>query len=369
MERTISLLLIIGLGLILKTKIKSQDHLKGLKVLILSVALPATIFAALLNVQADAGMLMLPVLGLLVNLVWLGAFHFSLKGIGQITDDRRRTLLVLMPSLAPGLSCFPFISEYLGGDALAMAALADVGNKVFVLIILYMVAMNWYYRRSENQSNAKGNRLKELLLSLVKEPINMVIVVALVLLSFGINMDALPGTISSLILRLSTLMAPLVLLFIGMAVKIRRNDLGLILRMLSLRSGMAFLLCSILILILPNLTSVLILLLLVFAQSSASFWPFAHISLVNELEKDQDRKTFDNDLALSILALSLPFSTFVILCVLSFPDISGSPVYPAVTGVVLVLIFLIKPLRQFIDNAKPTTDREVSTGATSSSIG
>ena len=352
--------------MILKTKIKSQDHLKGLKVLILSVALPATIFAALLNVKADAGLLLLPVLGLLINVVLLISFHFSLKGISSITNDRRRTLLMLMPSLAPGLSCFPFIAEYLGSEALAMAALADVGNKVFVLIILYLVAMNWYYRRPEVESNAKESRLKELVLSLIKEPINIVIVVALVLLAFGINMEALPGTVSSLILRLSTIMAPLVLLFIGMAVKIRKNDFGLILRMLSLRAGIAFLLSSVLIMVIPDLSSVMILLMLVFAQSSASFWPFAHISLVNELEKEQSSKTFDNDLALSILALSLPFSTFVILGVLSFPVIAASAIYPALIGGSLVLLFTVKPIFQLIRSAKSVRDGGVSQGAPSS---
>ena len=56
--------------------------------------------------------------------------------------------MMLLPSLAPGLSCFPFIIVYLGDEYLALAALADVGNKIFVLILLYMLAMHWYHLRS-----------------------------------------------------------------------------------------------------------------------------------------------------------------------------------------------------------------------------
>ncbi|MEO1053246.1 MAG: permease [Bacteroidota bacterium] len=359
MEKTLSLLLIIGLGLIIQSKVKSLDQLKGIKVLILSIALPATIFAALLNVKVDPDMLLLPLLGLLVNVVLLVVFYIAFKGFVPIIDDKKRTLLMLMPSLAPGLSCFPFIAEYLGSDALAMAALADLGNKVFVLILLYLLAMRWYYRSSTTMSDQKENRLKKLFISLVKEPINLVILAALALLAFGFNMQGLPSTVSSLVMRLSAMMGPLVLLFIGMAVKIKKNDLGLILRMLSLRSGLAFLLCSVLMAVIPNLSSMMMMLLLVFAQSSTSFWPYAHISVVNELEVEAKNKTFNSELALSVLALSLPFSTFVILGVLSFPSIAVSPVYPATIGVLLVLVFLISPILYRLKRLKPMEDQEL----------
>ncbi len=358
MEKTLSLLLIIGLGLVLQSKIKSPEHLKGVKVLILSVALPATIFVALLNVKIDQEMLLLPVLGLLVNGVLLGVFYFTFKFFVPIQADNKRTLLMLMPSLAPGLSCFPFISEYLGSDALAMAALADVGNKVFVLILLYLLAMHWYYHRASGTEKQR-NRLRELLTSLIKEPINMVIVLAFVLLALGINMDSLPSTLSSLLVRLSAMMAPLVLLFIGMAVKIKRNDMGVILRMLVLRSGLAFLLSAVLIGLLPNLTSVMVLLLLVFVQSSASFWPFAHISVVNQLEDGAKTKTFNGDLALSVLALSLPFSTFVILGILSVPSIAVSPIYPAMAGLVLIFLFLLGPIWQWAKGIRSMKHQEL----------
>ena len=352
MEKTLSLLLIIGLGLVLQRKIKSQDHLKGVKVLILSVALPATIFAALLSVEVEADMLLLPLIAFMVNLVLLGAFYAVLKYIMPVEGNKRRTMLMLMPSLAPGLSCFPFISEYLGSSPLAMAALADVGNKVFVLVLLYLLAMHWYYRRNQVRATSKESRLKALLISLAGEPINMVILAAFVLLAFGINMETIPTVFSTSISRMAAMMAPLVLLFIGIAVKIRKGDLGFIFRMLSLLSGLAFLFSSGLMVIFPGLTSAMILLLLVFAQSSASFWPYAHISVVSDMEGDNDTRTFDAGLALSVLALSLPFSTFIILGILSFPVMALSPVYPAMIGVFLVIGFLLTPLISWVKRLK-----------------
>jgi predicted permease len=352
LEKTVGLLLIIGLGFVLQRKIKSSEQLKGVKTLILSVALPATIFAALLNVKVDMDMLWLPFIGLLINLVLLLVFYLVFKYVTPIEEDKNRTLLMLMPSLAPGLSCLPFISEYLGPDSLAMAALADIGNKIFVLILLYMLAMSWYYRRQGLGARVDRNRLKELFFSLVKEPINLVIVAAFLLLALGFNIQTLPVVVSSLVLRLSAIMGPLVLLFIGMAVKIKKDDAQLILRMLSLRSGVAFLLCAILISVIPNLSTVMILLLLVFAQSSTSFWPYAHILSINELEGDTIDNTFNGGLGLSVMALSLPFSTFIILGIFSFPSIVISPLYPVAFGSVLVGVFLFTPVVHWLKNQK-----------------
>jgi len=355
-EKTLSLILIIGLGVALKAKIKSKDQLQGLKTLILSIALPATIFAALLSVEVDASMLVWPAVGLGLNLLMFAVFIFTTKWL-EVSGRQRRTLLMLMPSLAPGLSCFPFIVEYMGEESLALAALADVGNKVFVLIILYLIAMHWYYGKVD-QDVKRENRLKELVIAMVKEPINMVIVVALLLLAFGVTLSSMPTAIGTLILRLGAIMAPLVLLFIGMAVRIKRDDIGLIMRVLALRSAVGFFLVSGVMLFFPGLGVSVLLLLLVFSQSSASFWPFAHISAVGELESSSDNKTFDTGLALSVLAISLPFSTFIILAIFSFPSVLSTSTYPLSIGMVLTFLFLAKPLFVKVKFPKSLKDKE-----------
>ncbi|MEL6556729.1 MAG: permease [Bacteroidota bacterium] len=368
MEKTIGLLLIIGLGLFLQKKVKSSDHLRGIKTIILSVALPATIFAALLKVKLDVEMLMLPLFGLLINIVLITAFYLIFKYLVDVQSDKKRSFLMLMPSLAPGLSCFPFIMEYLGSESLAHAALADLGNKIFVLILLYMLAMRWYYQRNVEKKVSNDNRVKELLISLIKEPINLVIIAAILLLSMGINIDSLPPVISSLVLRLSAIMGPLVLLFIGMAVKIKKNDVWFILRMLSLRAGIAFLLCACLLFVLPGLTTVMSLLLLVFAQSSVSFWPFAHIATVTEMEKDNRDKTFNSDIALSVLAISLPFSTITILGILSVPAIAISALYPAVAGILLIMVSTIPPLIVWFRNFRGIKGQELEISPNASAV-
>ena len=61
LQKTLELALIIGLGLLMQRKVAKQD-LKGLKNLILSIALPATIFVALLKIELKASLLIFPLL-------------------------------------------------------------------------------------------------------------------------------------------------------------------------------------------------------------------------------------------------------------------------------------------------------------------
>lgn len=349
LEKTLSLIVLIFLGVILKKKISSPDQIKGIKILILSIALPATIFIALLKIEVQLQLISLPLLALGINFLLLGGTKLLIRLLKIDTNSaKNRTLLMLIPSFAPGISCFPFLTEYLGEETLALAALADVGNKFFVLILLYLLAMHWYYKLIEqdtNSSTSAQNRLKELFKALLSEPINMVLVVAITMLCFGLNLSSLPTFLQDSVSRLSLLMTPLVLLFIGLAVKIRKGDLLLIFQVLFWRSGFAFLISGILLFLLPAGVAVSTLLLaVIFPQSACSFWPFAHMTAVKNLEgPDAKKNTFDIDLGLNILAFSLPFSTILILTICSTGSFFANPVVVLTCGFSF-LLFAVVPI-------------------------
>ena len=341
LQKTLELILIIGLGVLLQKKI-AKENLRGIKILILSVALPAVIFVALLKIKLESSLLVFPLLALSFNLIMLAASKYFLSATLPKKDTaKKRTIMMLLPSLAPGLSCFPFIVVYLGDDSLAQAALADVGNKIFGLILLYMLAMHWYHRRSiKDERASSASKLKSLALSLLNEPINMVIIVGLLLLSFGLNLTSLPSFLQNTILNLKVLMTPLVLLFIGMAVRIRSGEFGLILSLLVRRAGITFCLSAIFVFLFPALTPALVLLLVVFPQSACSFWPFAHMSAVSALEDKDEKKnsTFNIDFAVNILACSLPFSTILIITIFSFSEVFVDPQILLISGLTLLSV-------------------------------
>ena len=320
--KTLSLFLMIVIGFLLRNKIKSKEQKEGIKTIILSLALPATIFIALLKIEFEPTMIFIPLLALGFNLfLFLLVDKLPLQSVFDTPASQYRAATLLMPSLAPGLSCFPFILEYSGELPFAMAALGDIGNKVFVLIIAYLIAMKWYFKSRAIQDDSEKSKLKDLLKALVEEPVNMVIVTAIVMLALGLNFESLPGIITMNVDRLSVMMTPLVLLFIGISVKLTRQQAVVILSLLFFRSGIAFLLSSILILLLPPQSLEITLLIVVFPQSACSFWPFAHMAAVSELEGRADvqikSKVFDLEFAMNILACSLPFSVLIILMIYS----------------------------------------------------
>ncbi len=342
--KTFYLILIIAIGYLMKKKVASKDQKDGIKSIILSLALPATIFIALLKIDFVPELALVPVLALAFNFIVFALLDkIPLQKTLGVPANQYRALTLLIPSLAPGLSCFPFIMEYSGGDTLAMAALADVGNKVFVLVIAYTIAMRWYFSVNGVQSGNRKTRIKGLVISLIEEPVNMVIAVALIMLALGLNFESLPSFAQMSIDKISLMMTPLVLLFIGISVKLTLEQVRTIFTFLFVRSGIAFLLSGLLLAILPVTDLGTALLIVVFPQSACSFWPFAHMSAVSKLEKKNhvENKTFDLDFAMNVIACSLPFSVILILGVYSSGSFFSTPAPVAIAGLILLALAVV----------------------------
>ncbi|MFI2741529.1 AEC family transporter [Zhouia sp. PK063] len=319
LQKTLTFILFILIGIALKLKFKKPDETVGLKKIILNLALPSTIFIALLKIEIEASLILLPfmAMGLNIALFLITPILLSVIGISS-SSPSGRTAKMLIPSLAPGLSCFPFITEFLGDHALAKAAMTDLGNKIFVLFILYIIAMNWHYKLNRDKQTNRKSKLKNLLLAMINEPVNVFIFIALILVGAGLHLSNFPDFLENTISRLSAIMTPLVLLFIGLAVKIKKKQFSQICSLLLLRAGFSFLLIAVVNLLL-HFNPETILLITAFALSACSFWPFAHVSAVLSIEKNtnENQKTFDADFAIGILAFSLPLSTLLILGILS----------------------------------------------------
>ncbi len=346
LQKTCSLLLLILIGYFLKNRLVKDDHKKGLKTIILDLALPAMIFVALLKIEVDSELMFLPLLILAWNGIMLMTSKLILPLIGFKKDSAEtRTWLMMIPSLAPGLSCFPFLMEYLGEGALAWGALADIGNKVYVLIFSYLLAMSWYYKHLGMGSRSNGQKVKELFLSMFKEPINLVIIVALILLSLGLRIENLPGFIGESVLMLKDIMTPLVLLFIGVSVILKWEQIQSIASVLILRAGFSLVLSASFIALVDLPSEAAILLAVVFPLSACSFWPFAHMSAIRQMERDKDIEvksgTFDLDLGINILAVSLPLSTVLILGVFSTGTYFTVPSHLFAIGGIMIFLPIV----------------------------
>ena len=319
-EKSLSFLIFIVIGLLLQSKFKNSAEVKGLKEIILTLALPATIFIALLKIKIDVAWLTLPFLALALNIVLFAATPVVVRLLGiEKSSPKAKTIQLLFPSLAPGLSCFPFILEFLGDGYLAKAAMADLGNKFFVLFVLYLIAIRWHYQNMPASQGSSKTKILNLLKTMITEPVNIFILVALILVGFGINFNNLPFLAKYTLSRLSVLMTPLVLLFIGLSVKFQRRLVFQTISLLFLRAALTLYLVIVLIAVSGITVPAEILFIITFALSACSFWPFAHIATINSKEDTlpKDRKTFDLDFAIAMLAFSLPISVGLILSVFS----------------------------------------------------
>jgi len=370
-QKTIVFLFFILIGVLLKVKFKSKEEITGIKKVILNLALPSTIFIALLGVKVELHLLILPLLALGLNLLLFFAMPFilPLMGIGKGTSEYR-TARLLVPSLAPGLSSFPFILEFLGEEYLAKAAMSDLGNKVFVLFFLYLVAMNWHYSLQSNQKKNGGTKLKPLIKAMVSEPVNVFIAAALILLAFGLHMDSLPFFMSETLEKLSLIMTPLVLLFIGLAVKIKRKQFFQIFSLLCTRAGLVLLISGIFVTITGIEAQNEILLTMAFGLSACSFWPYAHIAAVDSLEMDKksNKKTFSSDFGVAILALSFPLSTMLILATLNSGSFFVNPLHIFMIAAIILGIGFMIPLISGVSKKKwseqKLIDHEINSATT-----
>lgn len=370
-QKTIVFLFFIFIGVLLKVKFKSKEEITGIKKVILNLALPATIFIALLGVKVELHLLILPLLALGLNLLLFFAMPLilPLMGIGKGTPEYR-TAKLLVPSLAPGLSSFPFILEFLGDEYLAKAAMSDLGNKVFVLFFLYLVAMNWHYSLQSNEKRNGGTKLKPLIKAMISEPVNVFIGAALILLAFGLHMDSLPFFMSETLEKLSLIMTPLVLLFIGLAVKIKRKQFFQIFSLLCTRAGLVLLISGIFVTLTGIEARNEILLTIAFGLSACSFWPYAHIAAVDSMEMDKKskKKTFSSDFGVAILALSFPLSTMLILATLNSGSFFVNPFNIFMIAVVLLAVGFSIPLISGVSKKKwseqKLIDHEINSAAT-----
>ena len=322
-SRIIVFFLLIFLGVLLKKKFSVKSERLGIKNFILNISLPATIFISFISFEVNLDYIFLPFIGIAFNffIFLLSPLLLKISGI-HTNPQKSRTLLLLLSSFAPGISCFPIIEEFLGSEYLIKASLLDFGNKLFVLVFLLGFSIHLHKITQGIRKRKNKVQLKTILKNIFFEPINLVLVTSLLMLSFGFNIDQIPKVLVNFIIRLKDTLTPLVLIFIGLSIIFAKDALKEIIPLLLIRAGICLLMTSTLIHFLGVSNSSENTFYLIIALSSVSFWPFAHMAVIHKIEKNENSKkrTFDITFGLNFLAYSLPFSTILILLLISNTD-------------------------------------------------
>jgi hypothetical protein len=126
--------------------------------------------------------------------------------------------------------------------------------------------------------------------------------------------------------------------------------------LLTFRAGITFLLSGAFILLVPLPSEAAVLLAVVFPQSACSFWPFAHMSAVRALENTnpalEDKPTFDLELGVNVLAVSMPFSILLILGVFTSGSYFTNPYHVLILGCVLTIGAVLPRMLQWIKTSE-----------------
>jgi len=340
---------LIAFGILLRSLIKSDYYKKPLKLYILNIALPITIFVSIISIEIDLKYLLYPILALLFNLLLYFISPIIIR-LSHITDlKKQRTLLMLLPSFAPGLSCFPIINEFLGYSALAQASIVDVGNKIFVLIVLFFISIRLYNKTQNIANSQKKESYGFVFKSLFYEPINIIMIVALIFLATSNTIEDIPTLILSFFLKIKDSLAPAVFIFIGVSILFTKNEFIKILPLLLIRAGFCLIVVTSIIYLFGIGFTDSSILFLILSLSSVSFWPYAHMTFIDNLEKNMQskRKTFDLSFGLNLLAYSLPFSTIMILLLFISEKVLYNPLALYTISIVLLTLgFLLLYLNQ-----------------------
>lgn len=342
LQKAIALILLIVAGYLLKPKFKDPASIAAVRNFILNAALPATIFLSTIEIDTQLDLVVLPSFALVINLAFMvmGCFVAWLL-MRDAEKAKTRAMILLFPSLAPGLTVYPFIEQFLGRQGLAWAALADMGNKLFVLIGLYSLAIYWYQQSAaQNPQTSVKFQWKSIAIFLLTEPVNIAIVLGFLIAFWHVN-GFLPLALTDAIQKLALCATPLILFYVGISFNPKAFQFGTLLMVLLARTGVGFLISAATIVLLKPTSVEALTLFVALPQASCSLWPLLHATKINTQRSlavtsnpaDARPLFFDTEFATSLLAMSFPFSILVLLIVFSSGQFFQTPMHLGLAGV------------------------------------
>mmetsp|Transcript_46036 Transcript_46036/g.81682 ORF Transcript_46036/g.81682 Transcript_46036/m.81682 type:complete len:424 (-) Transcript_46036:121-1392(-) len=183
-ERALTLLFIIAIGKVLQARFPQKEPMAVQK-LLLQFLLPATLFQGLSKQKIEASHMIYFAGGAFLVLVrLLTGTLVSYAVFGQSCHlehtKLRRTALFSISSLAPALSVFPFVSEFVGAEYVGLGAMVDIPMKVYILILMPIIFRKLGEKTAmSSKDNQEGNVLGALAL-LLKDPMTLSVIFGII---------------------------------------------------------------------------------------------------------------------------------------------------------------------------------------------
>ncbi len=311
---------------------------------ILKVALPASVLTALLSVRVTAEWSLLPLLMIAWSLTLLaGLTLVSRLRSGGSTPAQARTMAVVLPSNASGLAIFPFVDLALGREGLAQAAAGHVGCIAFYIVGAPLIALALSRRGST--PTAGPNLVAAGLQRLLLEPVALSALLATILVWLNVELTDLPPASQRLLDMLAGMLAPLVLIYVGMTFTAARARLAVILQLLSLRMALSLIFAAAALTVVP-LGAILPIIVVVLSMGPPALYTVALVSSVGAGHAGRSARPFDPAFAGQIYAVALPAAMVAAVIALSFDCFSTEPRVLVALGVIQLALVLALRRRQ-----------------------
>lgn len=197
-----------GLGLLLRQQgLANRDHADFLLRFVFFVALPLLILRSVSGITFTTDKAMLPLLNIGVN---LGCLACTLLA-GRVLKLERKQLgtMLVCTTIVNNSFMFPFVLAVHGQEGFADAILWDFGNAIMMATFVYALAFR--YGGETQQGWA-------MLLRVLKSPLVWSLVVSVVL---AVTRTPLPPRLLQVINPLADMMAPLILIALGILTSLR----------------------------------------------------------------------------------------------------------------------------------------------------
>lgn len=304
-QKVLELGVIAGIGASLRYKLDA----KAITTLLLSALVPAVIVSSLSTLRLSAEMGLVVLMGLLLTIAQIAAGELASRIVVKKSANTkagrtiRRTAAMQLGSMAPALSVFSFLREFVGTEYAGLAALADIPSKLYILIFIRNYLRFRGVAKEESAQQEKKSSKLEKARSAFKDPFNQAIVTGLGLAAIGRPVPTL-GFFGAALKSLQQAQTAVLFLLIGLKLKWGGERPKLCMRLLLARHGFMNLMTSLFLgTVLSASGSSAKLAAVLCSQAACSIIAYGQMNTVAE-----EVEGYDTDLAFDIVALSYPMT-------------------------------------------------------------
>ena len=230
LDSLLPILLMIAIGMTLRwTKLVSEEVIDGIKTLVISLVLPSVLFTVFLDMEMKGAYLGL---WLLVALICLGLYGLGLL-LGRWLMPHHPWFPFLFTGFEYGMLGVSLFGAAYGLDAIGYIAIVDLPHELFIWFVFAPLLMI----RRDGKSSPTA-----ILKMFFTSPVTIALVAGLLLNGLGmaeiIKTAPLLTSVYATLKLISSMIIPLILLVVGYGIKIERQGLGDVMRLVGLRYGL-----------------------------------------------------------------------------------------------------------------------------------